>query len=114
MADPFDSIVASAADTNSNVLAQLRQHLEKWKTPPIPDLPPMQGGIAGLFSYELNSAFENVPHAKHNPFPVPALVLGSGVSRNGHRQTEAKGRRTNRLVFGDAREKPQSKRPITK
>jgi len=76
MADPFDSIVASAADTNSNVLAQLRQHLEKWKTPPIPDLPPMQGGIAGLFSYELNSAFENVPHAKHNPFPVPALVLG--------------------------------------
>ena len=76
MADPFDSIVASAADTSSDVLAQIRQQLDKWKTPQVPGLPPMQGGIAGLFSYELNSAFEDVPHAKHNPFPVPALVLG--------------------------------------
>jgi len=76
MADPFDSIVANDADTSSDVLTQIKQQLNKWKTPQISDLPPMQGGIAGLFSYELNSAFENVPHAKHNPFPVPALVLG--------------------------------------
>ena len=76
MADPFDSIVANEADTTSNVLDQLRRQLDKWKTPHVADLPPMQGGIAGLFSYELNSAFEKVPHAKHNPFPVPELVLG--------------------------------------
>lgn len=76
MADPFDSIIANAANTTSDVLAQIAQQLDKWKTPQITGLPPMQGGIAGLFSYELNSAFENVPHAKHNPFPVPALVLG--------------------------------------
>ena len=76
MADPFDSIVANDADTSSDVLTQIKQQLNKWKTPQIPDLPPMQGGIAGLFSYELNSAFEDVPQAKHNPFPVPALVLG--------------------------------------
>ncbi len=76
MADPFDTIVASSADTSSDVLAQVRQQLDKWTTPRAPDLPPMQGGMAGLFSYELNSAFEKVPHAKHNPFPVPALVLG--------------------------------------
>lgn len=76
MADPFDSIVESKTDTTSDVLDQLKLQLEKWKTPHVADLPPMQGGIAGLFSYELNSAFEDVPRAKHDPFPVPALVLG--------------------------------------
>lgn len=76
MADPFDSIVAHEADTTSDVLAQIKDQLNKWKAPQNPDLPPMQGGIAGLFSYELNSAFEKVPPAKHNPFPVPVLVLG--------------------------------------
>ena len=76
MADPFDWIIADKADTTSGILAQIKQQLDKWKTPHVSCLPPMQGGVAGLFSYELNSAFENVPHAKHNPFPVPALVLG--------------------------------------
>ena len=47
MADPFDSIVANEADTTSNVLDQLRRQLDKWKTPHVADLPPMQGGIAG-------------------------------------------------------------------
>ncbi len=76
MADPFDWIIADQPNTNSGFLSQIKQHLDKWKTSHDANLPPMQGGIAGLFSYELNSAFESVPHAKYNPFPVPALVLG--------------------------------------
>ncbi len=76
MADPFDWIVAGEADTTSGVLDKVRQRLDKWHTHQVSDLPPMQGGIAGLFSYELNSAFENAPRAKHDAFPIPALVLG--------------------------------------
>ena len=76
MADPFDTIIVDRAAPQQDALAQLRNQLSQWQTPSKPGLPPMQGGIAGLFSYELNSGFENVPRAKHDTFPVPALMLG--------------------------------------
>ena len=76
MADPFDTIIVDRAAPQRDSLAQLRNQLNQWETPSIPGLPPMLGGIAGLFSYELNSGFENVPRAKHDTFPVPALMLG--------------------------------------
>jgi para-aminobenzoate synthetase component 1 len=40
------------------------------------DLPPFQGGWAGLFGYELGSRLEGVPPARINEFNVPSLAVG--------------------------------------
>ncbi|TWU36212.1 Aminodeoxychorismate synthase component 1 [Novipirellula artificiosorum] len=40
------------------------------------DLPPMQGGIAGLIGYEAATWLEAVGASSHNDFPTPAISLG--------------------------------------
>jgi para-aminobenzoate synthetase component 1 len=39
-------------------------------------LPPFQGGLAGLFSYDLNRAYEQIPPPRFDDLPVPALAVG--------------------------------------
>lgn len=41
-----------------------------------PDLPPFQGGLAGMFGYELAPQFECVPVAKIDEFELPPLAIG--------------------------------------
>lgn len=41
-----------------------------------PELPPFQGGLAGVFGYELAPRFENVPVAKVDEFQLPPLAVG--------------------------------------
>jgi para-aminobenzoate synthetase component 1 len=41
-----------------------------------PDLPPFQGGVAGMFGYELADSFERVPAASIADFSVPVLAVG--------------------------------------
>jgi para-aminobenzoate synthetase component 1 len=41
-----------------------------------PDLPPFQGGVAGMFGYELAGSFEPVPAAKIADFALPTLAVG--------------------------------------
>ena len=38
------------------------------------DLPPFQGGVAGMFGYELARRFERVPIAKFDEFALPTLA----------------------------------------
>src|SRR6202030_3379184 len=38
--------------------------------------PPFQGGAAGLFSYELGTAFERIPRAQNDEFQIPDLAVG--------------------------------------
>ncbi len=40
------------------------------------DLPPFQGGWAGLFGYELAGSLERVPQAPVDEFEIPALAVG--------------------------------------
>jgi para-aminobenzoate synthetase component 1 len=40
------------------------------------DLPPFQGGWAGMFGYELARSLESVPRAKFDEFQMPALAIG--------------------------------------
>jgi para-aminobenzoate synthetase component 1 len=42
-----------------------------------PDLPPFQGGVAGLFGYELGRSLEYVPAARYDDLPTPALAVGA-------------------------------------
>lgn len=41
-----------------------------------PSLPPFQGGVAGLFGYELHRQFEAIPPTVENDLPTPALSVG--------------------------------------
>jgi len=73
--DPFHWFEASANDTNA--LAQLESFWEKFPTVTQPDLPPFQGGIAGLFGYELGRTLEQLPPPNTNDLPTPALAVGA-------------------------------------
>lgn len=72
--DPFEywELPADGSDT----LSGLEARLAKYQGERLPDLPPFQGGIAGLFSYDMAGSLEQVPLAKHDEFQVPALAVG--------------------------------------
>ena len=40
------------------------------------DLPPFQGGIAGMIGYEANRMFETIDPPRYNDLPTPAISLG--------------------------------------
>ncbi len=75
-ADPFETIVLDRAVFGENPLAQLGARLQRFRTEPVPDLPPFQGGAAGLLGYELGGCFEKVRPAKWNEFELPDLAVG--------------------------------------
>ncbi len=72
--DPFD--VVKVPRPKKDALAQLAIALERYATPTIPDLPPFQGGAAGVLSFELGKCFERLPSARHDEFGIPLVVLG--------------------------------------
>lgn len=55
---------------------RLRKEWATYQTENLPGLPPFQGGLCGLLSYELLHSLEIVPSAAHNPFPLPAFAFG--------------------------------------
>jgi para-aminobenzoate synthetase component 1 len=73
-ADPFQWITRPA--DGSDALAVSQSTLKQYPTLPRTDLPPFQGGAAGLFGYELGRSLESVPAAAINDFPIPALAVG--------------------------------------
>ena len=75
MADPFESVVVRVG--SKRPLAEIDSLLNKYSTDLIDGLPPMQGGVAGMFSYDLNRSFEKIPAAKHDEFGLPAIVVGA-------------------------------------
>ncbi len=44
--------------------------------PTVPNLPPFQGGLAGLFGYGLNRLLEQIPASAADEFQVPAFAAG--------------------------------------
>lgn len=81
MADPFEWVVADAAECRSrgahNPLARVRDLIAKFRCDCVAGLPPMQGGVAGLLSYEFHQAFEAVPVPAQDPMPVPPMVFAA-------------------------------------
>ncbi|WP_238381152.1 aminodeoxychorismate synthase component I [Mariniblastus fucicola] len=76
MADPMQWIECRRVDDADLTLARLDDLLKEHRTAAVESLPPMQGGIAGLFSYDLNRAFEKVPAAKLDEFETPLIAVG--------------------------------------
>jgi para-aminobenzoate synthetase component I len=73
-ADPFELITASLNDVST--WNRIQQALARFSAPTVPDLPPFQGGAAGLFSYDLSRSLERLPKARFDEFQIPGLVLG--------------------------------------
>ncbi|NOY30051.1 MAG: anthranilate synthase component I family protein [Planctomycetes bacterium] len=72
--DPFQWF--SVPVDGSDALAQLETSWKPYRTSTRPDLPPFQGGAAGLFGYELARSLEKLPAAAIDDLPLPALAIG--------------------------------------
>jgi para-aminobenzoate synthetase component 1 len=75
-ADPFDRVILQRVAFGEDPFVGLRSALSTWETESIADLPPFQGGVAGLLSYELGGAFERTPRAAIDEFRIPDLAVG--------------------------------------
>jgi len=73
--DPFE-FLESSAPSQSDALQNLAQRIAPYACAARPDLPPFQGGAAGVFSYELGGQFETIPTSRHNEFQFPDLAIG--------------------------------------
>src|SRR5215510_12884427 len=62
-----------ARDDGAKLFASIAQISSQLSGETRADLPPFQGGIAGVFGYELAGAFERVPVAAICDFPMPSL-----------------------------------------
>ncbi len=59
-----------------NPFSLLGDQASQFSLETIAGLPPFQGGMAGLFGYELNRQLERLPATQYNDFEVPDLAVG--------------------------------------
>ena len=76
MADPVGWVECRRIEDCESDLGRIDDLLNKHRTEKIDSLPPMQGGLAGLFSYDLNRAFEDVPSPQNDEFETPLIAVG--------------------------------------
>lgn len=75
-AEPFEVFKIPRAEYKSDPLAIVRNRMRQYPTMTLPNLPPFQGGAAGILSYELGGAWEQVPRNGRDEFRLPDLVVG--------------------------------------
>ncbi|MGH7136809.1 MAG: anthranilate synthase component I family protein [Pirellulales bacterium] len=73
-ADPFDSFELPVAGVDA--LTVLAEKLAPFSAATVADLPPFQGGAAGLISYDLGRQLERLPKPTVDEFQLPALAMG--------------------------------------
>src|SRR5215469_9813401 len=74
MAQPFDYLELPIEGPDA--LATLDERLAPYHSASLSDLPPFQGGAAGLISYDLGRQLERLPTPRIDEFQVPALAFG--------------------------------------
>jgi para-aminobenzoate synthetase component 1 len=73
-ADPFAWFTAKPGEPAA--LDRLEIELNRWPAATRADLPPFQGGAAGLLSYDLGRSLERLPLPRCDEFQIPALAIG--------------------------------------
>jgi para-aminobenzoate synthetase component 1 len=73
-ADPFEFLTVPAGKFHG--LGALEARMRLWSTISRPDLPPFQGGAAGLLSYDLGRSIERNPRLRIDDFRVPVMAIG--------------------------------------
>ncbi|MCI0682623.1 MAG: aminodeoxychorismate synthase component I [Gemmataceae bacterium] len=76
-ADPFQwKTCATDAVARVQPLHALQSQLRQFRIRAVPDLPPFQGGAAGLFGYDLGHEMERLPRPAVDDLQTPALAVG--------------------------------------
>ncbi len=75
-ADPAQQFELAEARHGIDPFAEIREALAGFVTETIPELPPFQGGAAGVLSYELGRCFEKLPEVPHDEWGIPHLAVG--------------------------------------
>jgi len=75
-ADPIEVSVIESCKFGDNPFNELRAWQSRIEIPSGSELPPFCGGVAGLMSYEMGQAFEQLPQVATNEFRTPALMAG--------------------------------------
>lgn len=73
-ADPFAYLQLPV--DSCGALERLAAELAPFRSATVPELPPFQGGAAGLFSYDLGRQLERLPAPRMDEFGAPALAIG--------------------------------------
>ncbi len=73
-ADPFEHVEVDSL--GSDALAELARRMAGFEAQPVAELPPFQGGAAGLFGYDLAYGLESLPRCRFDEFQVPPLSVG--------------------------------------
>jgi len=73
-ADPFEYIELEA--DGGEALALLAERIDGCHISTVDDLPPFQGGAAGIFGYELGRSLERLPRPAFDEFQFPAVAIG--------------------------------------
>lgn len=83
-ADPFHRLMVEGAQVKLDGVAKaddpftiIENLMARYRLEPIADLPPFQGGIAGIFGYGLRHYIERLPRHRHDDQGIPDLVLGA-------------------------------------
>ncbi len=71
---PFKTLISK--DATLNPFDQLATLLAQYTFAPLAQLPPFQGGVAGVFGYELGGYLEKLPRAKADNVAFPDLMVG--------------------------------------
>lgn len=75
-ADPVEFVTLPTVPFGADPFAQPRAWTRQFVAEPVPELPPFQGGAAGLLSYELGGAWEHLPRPATDEFELPWLAVG--------------------------------------
>lgn len=73
-ADPYDFLLLPPR--GQPAFEALRDRLADTHVETIADLPPFQGGAAGICGYDLNRQLERLPAPRYDEFRVPAFAVG--------------------------------------
>ena len=88
-ADPFETVRLDVGE--SDALTRLQQKMALYSANRHANLPPFQGGAAGVLGYELSREMERLPHPAVDEFGFPGLAFGlyDIVVAFDHRQEKA-------------------------
>lgn len=75
-ADPYYFEHRQRAQFGQDPFSQIKAQMDLSTAETVPDLPPFQGGTAGLLSYGLGSCWERLPQPRSDEFQLPDLAVG--------------------------------------
>lgn len=76
MADPLACFDVAVPEFGSDPFGDLRRFTQSFHAAVVPDLPPFQGGAAGLMGYELGRCWERISSQQTNTAQIPAMSAG--------------------------------------